>query len=248
MPVMDEFKEEREALKHGTWKQKLSYFIDYYKWHVIITAAVLVIGISVVVEIVTQKETALYACLLNTVELYDTTEYAQSFAEYAGIDLNDNALIFDTSMTIETGQIDQTSILSVQKFMANVAAADLDVMITDSATMEDYANDDYFYDVRDFLTPEQAARFEPYFYYVDITVVQERLAARINLDDTYVPSYPDPRHPEDMDQPVPVGIYLEGENALKDFFYFRSDEVVISVFGNTSRPEAVSSFIDFLME
>ena len=29
MPVMDEFKEEREALKHGTPKQKLAYFWDY---------------------------------------------------------------------------------------------------------------------------------------------------------------------------------------------------------------------------
>ena len=28
MPVMDEFREEREALKNGTFKQKLQYF-----WH-----------------------------------------------------------------------------------------------------------------------------------------------------------------------------------------------------------------------
>ena len=35
MAVMDEFKEEREALKRGTPKQKLAYFWYYYKWHVI---------------------------------------------------------------------------------------------------------------------------------------------------------------------------------------------------------------------
>ena len=34
MAVMDEFKEEREALKRGTPKQKLAYFWYYYKWHV----------------------------------------------------------------------------------------------------------------------------------------------------------------------------------------------------------------------
>ena len=33
MAVMDEFKEEREALKNGTPKQKLAYFWYYYKWH-----------------------------------------------------------------------------------------------------------------------------------------------------------------------------------------------------------------------
>ena len=42
MAVMDEFKEEREALKRGTPKQKLAYFWYYYKWHVIIS--VIIIG------------------------------------------------------------------------------------------------------------------------------------------------------------------------------------------------------------
>jgi len=44
MAVMDEFKEEREALKRGTPKQKLAYFWYYYKWHVIIS--VMIIGIA----------------------------------------------------------------------------------------------------------------------------------------------------------------------------------------------------------
>ena len=29
MPVMDEFKEERAAMKNGTPKEKLAYFFDY---------------------------------------------------------------------------------------------------------------------------------------------------------------------------------------------------------------------------
>lgn len=45
MAVMDEFKEEREALKRGTPKQKLAYFWYYYKWHVIIS--VIIIGMLV---------------------------------------------------------------------------------------------------------------------------------------------------------------------------------------------------------
>ena len=42
MPVMDEFREERETIKNGTFKQKWQYFCDYYKWHVIIGAFVLI--------------------------------------------------------------------------------------------------------------------------------------------------------------------------------------------------------------
>ena len=42
MAVMDEFKEEREALKNGTPRQKLAYFWYYYKWHVIIALVVII--------------------------------------------------------------------------------------------------------------------------------------------------------------------------------------------------------------
>lgn len=48
MAVMDEFKEEREALKNGTPKQKLAYFWYYYKWHVIIALVVIIMIVSFV--------------------------------------------------------------------------------------------------------------------------------------------------------------------------------------------------------
>ena len=56
MPVMDEFKEEREALKHGTPKQKFAYFLDYYKWHVIVALAVIGFAGSLIYQAVTCKE------------------------------------------------------------------------------------------------------------------------------------------------------------------------------------------------
>ena len=43
MAVMVEFKEEREALKHGTPKQKFTYFMDYYKWYVIIAVIIIIV-------------------------------------------------------------------------------------------------------------------------------------------------------------------------------------------------------------
>ena len=248
MPVMDEFKKEREALKNAPLKQKLSYFMDYYKWHVIASVAALVIVVSIVMEIVNQKDCVLYICLLNTGEFNDTTEYMQSLAEYAGIDLNKESINFDTSLFIEQGQLDQNSVLSTQKFVTYLAAGELDTMITDLDSMADYANDEYFYDMREFLTPEQIENYEQYFYYVDMAVVQKKLEARSNLNQEFIPDYPDPRHPENMEQPVPVGLYLEGENALKSLFTFRSDEVIIGVFGNTKHGENVSRLIDFLMQ
>ena len=51
MAVMDEFKEEREALKNGTPRQKLTYFWYYYKWHVIIALVVIIMIVSFVKQL-----------------------------------------------------------------------------------------------------------------------------------------------------------------------------------------------------
>ena len=65
MAVMDEFKEEREALKNGTPKQKLAYFWYYYKWHVIISVIVIGMIVSFIYQYTNRKDTAFNAVLLN---------------------------------------------------------------------------------------------------------------------------------------------------------------------------------------
>lgn len=65
MAVMDEFKEEREALKNGTPKQKLAYFWYYYKWHVIISVIIIGMLVSFIYQYANRKDTAFNAVLLN---------------------------------------------------------------------------------------------------------------------------------------------------------------------------------------
>lgn len=248
MAVMDEFREEREALKNGTLKQKLSYFVYYYKWHVIVTVLSVILVVSLIVQMVTRKDTAFYVCMLNT-SPQNAEQYTADFAEFAEIDLNTYNVIFDTSMSISQGEIlDQDTVASTEKLMVYIAASELDVMVTDEASIQEYANAEYFFDLREFLTPEQVEQCEPYFYYVDWKVVEEWRAAIDNFDQSYVPSYPDPRKPEEMEQPVPVGIYLDKSEALKRSFYFLSDDVVLTVFRSTTKPETALKFVDFLMK
>lgn len=65
MAVMDEFKEEREAVKKGPLKKRLSWFFDYNKWKILaIALAALVAGVFIYQQ-VTKRETVLYAALVN---------------------------------------------------------------------------------------------------------------------------------------------------------------------------------------
>ena len=167
MAVMDEFKEEREALKNGTPKQKLAYFWYYYKWHVIIAVVVIAMAGSFIYQLMNRKDPAFYTVLLNASLLdqmsSEQPEFITDFAEKEGIDLNTSDITFDTSIRIVEDSMDETSVTSSQKLMVYVAANELDSMITDFSSFQKYANSSTFHDLRDILTDEQIQALEPYF-------------------------------------------------------------------------------------
>lgn len=259
MAVMDEFKEEREALRHGTPRQKISYFIEYYKWHVIFTVLGVVAVVATIVQIANRRENAIYVCMLNTLarpteeNSFQSTaveEHAAAFAEYAGIDTDKYDVYLDTSMYIDYNSMDENTVNSSQKYVTYLAAAEMDVIVTDEASLEQFSYQQDFFDLREILTPGQLEKYAPYLYYIDMVTVAEReeiLDSPDNLYTDYVLIAPDPRKPEEMEEPVPVGIYLDECTELKDRFYFHSDDVVACVFVNTKRLDTALQYLDFLL-
>ena len=251
MAVMDEFKEEREALKNGTPKQKLAYFWYYYKWHVIISAIIIGMLVSFIYQYVNRKDIAFNAVLLNASLLdqmsSEQPDFITDFAEKEGIDLNTSDITFDTSIRIVEDSMDETSVTSTQKLMVYVAANELDSMITDFDSFQKYANSSLFYDLRDILTEEQIQTLEPYFYYVDREVVLAIEAANDDLNTDYTPEYPDPLHPEEMQDPVPVGIRLTGCKDLTDNYYFRGDGIVMGIYANAKHADTAVDLAEYLL-
>lgn len=248
MPVMDEFKEERAALKNGTLKEKLSYFWCYYKWHVVAAVAIVAFAVSMTVSILTSKENALYVAIINAVELPPAAEYPAAFAEYAGIDTQTYDILFDTTMRFGDS-MDQDTIASSQKLMTYLAAGELDVFVGDEAAINQYAYNETFYDLRDVLTAEQLEQYEPYFYYLDQTLLDALNEAKDSPDYDYTSftHRPDPKDPEAMENPVPVGLYLNTAASFLENYYFSGD-VVLAIPVNCGSMENASKFIDFVLE
>lgn len=247
MPVMDEFKEERQALKNKSLKEKLSYFFDYYKWHTVAVIALAAVTVSLVTSFLNYKEWGFYVCLLNTSEFPQAEVYVQNFAEYAGINTDEYELVFDTDMFIDADMTGMETAATLQKLTTYTMAGDVDVMVAGSEFIERYANGQNFRDLRDILTPEQTALYEPYFYYVDQTVV-DAVSEANERGQSYDLPYPDPRNPDAMENPIPVGIYLDNCATLKENFYFRSEEMALGVYVNSSRVDTALKFIDYIMQ
>lgn len=253
MAVMDEFKEEREALKKGTLKQRFNYFWDYYKWHVIISIfAALLIG-SFIYQLATNKEVVFNAILLNANLQDEHDTYSQEYAEYAGIDLTKNSVLFDSTIYTLGHVSDEATSTASQKLLALTSSGAVDVMISDTSSIQPYANSEMFYDLRNILTEEQIATYEPYFYYVDQKTLDEIAAANNAFDFDFVPTYPDPSKPEEMTEPIPVGIYLDECEILLEKYHFMQENnpdirVVLGVYSNSEQLDNTLKFIDFIFE
>jgi hypothetical protein len=247
MAVMDEFREEREALKHGTFRQKFSYFWLYYKWHVIGGLAAVVFLGTFAHGVMTGKDDAFYGAFPNAWELEERSgEFLQGFAAFRGIDTGEYNVSIDSSLHIVADSMDETSIAATQKLMVYIAAGELDVLASDAAIFRQYAYNDVFADLRTLLTLEQMEQLGPYFYYVDRAVV-EQLNEAVVLEEADLPAYPDPSKPEDMAEPVPVGVFVDSCRKLQEAYVF-AEGGAIGILVNTKRPGEAVGFLEYLFE
>lgn len=250
MPVMDEFQEERAKIKNASFREKVKYFWCYYKWHTVVVISVAVFLVVLIHDVTTQKDNAFFAVMLNSLSLGQNEEspLIQEFADYAQIDREEYNVLMDDTITIDDTATDELSVSSAQRMLVYTASGELDVVVGGADVFPDYSYNDMFEDLREVLSAEQLEKYEPYFYYIDRKVIAEIEAAQENPEDSAYPEYPDPTRPEEMEEPVPVGIFVTDCQKLNDNYYFNGDYTVLGVMVNAPCPEAALQFIDFLFE
>ena len=243
MPLMDEFKEEREEMKNRSFKEKAAYFWDYYKWHVIGTAIGIVIVASLLHSFLTRKEVAYYSMFINMVESTYSQDYKKGFAEEAGINLKKQAVYFDADMLIDFQKMDEITATSLQKIMVYLAAGDLDSMLGNLETTNQYAYNGVFTDLREFLTKEEFEKYEPYFFYADKALIDSS-AGEITIGTKFPGS---PTDPSSMEDPIPVAIRLDQCTKLKESYAMGTDQYVAFLV-NSEHPELNHVFLNYLFE
>ncbi len=250
MPVMDEFREEREALKNGTLKQKWQYFLDYYKWYVIGGIFILIVAIIFIRDMINNKDFIFYGFFINSAEMMTTGEqFLDDFAQQAGLDTENYAVMIDSSDSIVRYSHDEISRVSHQKLSLSIMAKEADFVGMDAETFEEYATTTTYYDLRDVLSPEQLEAYEPYFYYVDMADVRKVDQSRAESTANVYPGKEyDHSTPEGQEEPVPVAIYIQDSEKLQNAYDFNDKDYVLGIPLTTQHLDTTLQFIDYIME
>lgn len=251
MPLMDEFREERARIKkEGTPKEKAAYFWEYYKWYVIVPLIALILIGYYVHHLVTKTDPALSGLLINATTAEVRTpadEIADDFSEKMEIDTKEYSINLNTSLTYFPNSTSGTSNYEAsQAIMAWIAAGTIDFITADWDTMTEFSYRQYFSDLRDVLSEEEIARYEPYFLYMDQAVLEAReKAIDENLDIDI--EFPDCGSPENMERPIPVMIDMSKSGILPEL-YSGSRPVAFGIVSNAPHVDMTLSFLDYLMK
>lgn len=245
MALMDEFKEERAAMKQQPFKKRWKYFWDYHKWHVIIaTFVVLCVG-NFIYSVVTAKETALMVGFIDCYSNDDAKEaYKNELIELMGIDTKTHDIVLDNSYLLsgmDTMEASFAEILGVR-----IMAGELDVFLSPEDIFNRYVQNDIFYDLRDVLSPEQLEYYQDSFYYVDRAVLEKEEIYETDYAETQFVDNTDHTTPEGMDDPIVAGIYVTGTEEFQHIYYFQRDtqEVVFGIPGYVEDCTYALQFLD----
>lgn len=246
MTIFEHIKKQHENIKSRPKQERWSYFLDYYKWHALAVILVIAILVQGIVGVVKKKEIVFSGILLNCIINVDDDAFLQDFYAYAGIDSSKQEVAFYTDITI-TGKNKKSDNTAFQRIMAGMATEETDFVVwqPENAQIIAYNTTRMLKDLRDFLDADTLAKFSDRLYYIDGAVVKKLSAPIGELQDTDI-TIPDPTKPEQMEDPIPVGIDVSDRKEFQRAYYFKDTTFYLGVATNTPRPELTKTFINYL--
>lgn len=251
MPLMDEFREQREAMKKKPFKERFDYFWYYHKGHVIGGLFALIVGIILIHDAVTSKDTVFYAVFLNAFSTDQEQEFMDEFANQAQIDLDKHLVYLDTGIRFNLSEYDEVSKASIERFLAMTTAGEVDVTVAERDLFANYADKGMFLDLRSFLTKEQLDRCRESLFYYDAAALEKEIDIEALMENDIFLSKDEVqrRDPSSMKDPVPVGIFLDDtmKKRLTDSgYYAKSQELVFGVMSSAKDHVYSGQFLDWL--
>lgn len=152
MPLIDDVRESHDMVKDKDFKYKLSYFVGYYKWHVLAAIVIFAILFSLIKNFITHKDTVFTAVFVNAFQGITLEE----FAERNEIDTDKYEAVVDATNMLYFGSEAkaQENYVTIQKIVAMVAAKDIDVFVAPENVITYYSNTEMFADLRDHFSED----------------------------------------------------------------------------------------------
>lgn len=221
----NENQSEKEKWSQMDAQQKRTHFMTYYLKYILIGLVICIVaGFFIYSDVIRKKEVVYNCALVNERATELPIEgFSQGFLKTMNLDPEKNMASFhmfftDGKLAQEVGASAASDLTQIS---AEIVAAQLDSMIADETYIEMYRDNNFFEDLSTFLTQEEQAKIEKYFY------------------------IPKDNNPEQK----PYGIYLDQCEKYQEIFEGGGGIVEKPIFGiitNSSKKESSRKLIYYM--
>lgn len=155
-----------------TFRQKMEHFWEYEKWKVIIPLVLLLVINSFVQTYKSEHQTlTLDIALVNAVmESANDVEFHNDFIKQYNIDVEQAPVKIETGMVHpevmdEKAAMDEVAVASIQKYQAMLISGRVDITISNSWAIEEYAQSDSYENLKEFLSEDLYETVEDRLFY-----------------------------------------------------------------------------------
>lgn len=166
--VQDEIREQqKKVLESQGFKGRLEYFIHYYKWHVIIGTLLLIIGGSMIYDLVTKKDVVLQAVYVNGFPNVEGQEFMAEFEKTIEINPKKEETSLIDDFYIDMDAYTYFDAQNIEKLLVLCAAGTVDVCIVDESYLMHMAEGGYFMDLSTVFTEDQMEEYKDKLIWYD---------------------------------------------------------------------------------
>lgn len=250
MKFIKRIQEDWQKVKDMPAKEKWEFFWDYYKIQAICILVAIVLIVQFISTVANQKEIAFSGFCVNSKISLDEDLLWDGFYEATGIDSHTQTVACYADLQIVPGQI-QLNNNSVQRIIAGCAVQDTDFIAGDPYSFQvcAYTSQQLFADLREVLDEQTLEKCAGRIYYIDkaiIDVLNSPVGEQVEPDALEYPK--DPKNPESMKNPIPVGIDVSDREDLQKAYYLDGTTIYVGAVRSTARPELTKQFIEYLLK
>ena len=242
MTAREAHKAQWEKLKDKPLKDKLIHILTYYWAPILGVICVISIAVSWIGNVLFQKEVLLAGYLINaTANSSYSGNLTQEFMERQQIDSNEYNVRLTANAYYSNTDISQGSIQILESIVVQIAAGDLDFIVTDLETYPFLSA--YYGDLREVFTEEQLKKYRSSFVYVEKEALDYLLDSKFETTVVLPTYYLDPT---DLQNPIPLGIRLPESCRMTEAYTFHKGDVILGVVHSSTNIEQLIAFLDFI--
>lgn len=250
MKFITRIKEDWAKVKDMPAKEKWEFFWDYYKIQAICILLAIVLIAQLVSSVSNQKEIVFSGFCINCKIGIKEDLFWDGFYESAGIDGETQTAACYSDVQIMPGQT-QLNNNTIQRIIAGCSVQDVDFIAGDPYAFQvcAYTSQQLFTDLREVLDEKTLEKYADRIYYIDesiIDLLNSPLGEQVEPNALEYPK--DPKNPDAMEKPIPVGIDVSDREDLQKAYYLDDTTIYVGAVRSTARPELTRQFMEYLLK